>query len=309
MRKFVLFLVGILFIMVSGCNSKDRVLQEIKISGKKVPVIHPDQVPKLEKVFLLSELFSDFQAIPLETRKECLIQNTMIELSEDNIFVGTQNFPNPARLYRFDMHGKFLNEIGRPGKGPGEHSGYQQDFIRYQDKDRNIIVVWNTNQPQLFNPEGQLLSIIQWPYSRMMDIYKWGNEEWFSTGSSGGRPENPSDSVLLVFYTTEGRVTKIIPRTVFPSSKRKGYVPSPWYNSVWSYKGKTKIFLPGMDTIFTLEDKKLVPAGILSSGEKSLTYSKVMTQEELKGKYRIRILAETGYNWFIKKSVIKSVKL
>ncbi len=309
MRKYVSFLVVVLFVIVSGCNSKDGVLQETRINGQKLPVIHPDQVPKQEKVFLLSELFSDFRAIPLETREECLIQNTMVELSEDEIFVGTQNFPKPARLYRFDRNGKFLNEIGRPGNGPGEHSGYMQDFIHYHDKDSTIVVVWNADNPQLFNLQGQLLQIIQWPFHRLMDIYKLGNEKWFSTGSAGGRPHSQKDSVLLVFYNNEGTISRVISRTIFPEASRKGYIPTPWDNSVWSYKGKTKIFLQGMDTIFTLEEMKLVPAGILSPGEKSLPYNKVLTQEELKGKYRIRILAETEYNWFIQKSVIKSVKL
>ncbi len=309
MKKFVSLLIISLFIVCSGCNSKNRVLKEIKIDGQKITVINLDQVPKQERVIPLSELFSDFQEIPLETREECLIQNTMIELSEDDIFVGTQNFPGPARLYRFDMNGKFLNEIGRPGRGPGEHSGYMQDFIRYYDKDSTIIVVWNADNPQLFNLRGQLLQIIQWPYHRMMDIYKLGNEEWFSTGSAGGRPHSQKDSVLLVFYNNEGTISRVIPRTTFPEATRKGFIPTPWDNSVWDYKGKIKVFLPGIDTIYTLENRELIPAGILLSGNKSLPYDKILSQEELKGKYRIRILAETEYNWFIEKSVINSVKL
>jgi hypothetical protein len=47
----------------------------------------------------------------------------------------------------------------------------------------------------------------------------------------------------------------------------------------------------------------------LLSGDKSLPFNKILSQEEMIGKYRICILAETKDNWFIEKSVIKSVEI
>ena len=224
------------------------------------------------------------------------------------MLVSTQNFPGAARLYRFDMNGKFLNEIGRPGRGPGEHTGYDLTFCDYYDENKMVVAIW-FDDPQLFHPDGTFLRSIHKPYEFLENTYKWNDQEWYSVGMAGGRPRSALDSAILMFYSPDGHIYKTIPRTRYPSENNNGYVPAPWNQSVYLNKGRRKIFLQGNDTIFALEDKDLIPAGIIKSGQNSLDYNSTLLPEREKGKYRISILAENENNWFLRKSVVKSADL
>jgi hypothetical protein len=50
-----------------------------------------------------------------------------------------------TRLLRFDVNGKFLDEIGKPGRGPGEHTNEPQN-IRYHKDEKIIFLRVTENQ-------------------------------------------------------------------------------------------------------------------------------------------------------------------
>ncbi len=310
MKPISLPIAIIVFLFLSGCSgSGDKVYQTTRLRGGMVQEILFDKISSDTLVLEASDIFSDFVAIPLETKKECLIQNIMLTVSNKDLFVGTQNFPGPARLYRFDREGRFLNEIGRGGKGPGEHSGYVQTFCHYYDQNNTVLVQWIGDDPQLFTVDGTLLKTIKMPFWGTMDMYKWNEKEWFGTGPAGGIPHYPRDSVLLYFFTDNGKITQSISRTRYPPEKTKNYVPSPWKNSVFRFNGKWKVYLPGIDTIFTIQDKELVPACILHPGPKIQKYNETISPQSLKGKFNLFISNENAKNLYLQKSVIKKADI
>ncbi len=296
----------IILLLVAGCSgSGDKVYEKTHGHNGQMQEVFLDRIPPDTLVLRASEVFSGFQAIPLETKEECLITNVMLTVSDDDLFVGTQNFPGPARLYRFDKKGRFLNEIGRGGKGPGEHSGYMQLFCHYYDQDNTVLVGWIGDDPQLFTLDGKLLKTIKMPFWGTMDMYRWNDQEWFSTGQAGGIPHDARDSFLLYFYTDNGKITRSIPRTHYPPENTKEYVPSPWENSVFSSNGERKIYFQGIDTVFTIQDKDLLPSCVIHHVPKMIDYNKTISPQYLKGRFFLFIPGETKNNLFLQKSVIK----
>lgn len=72
---------------------------------------------KNAKTYPLSAIAENVEYIPLETTKENLLGNiSNIIMTSGDIFI----YSYEGICYRFDRQGKFLNKIGRIGRGPGE---------------------------------------------------------------------------------------------------------------------------------------------------------------------------------------------
>jgi hypothetical protein len=291
-------------------ETKNSVLRDISFHGRKITEINLDNIPSEVREFKLSELFSDFQAIPLETRPECVIGNTKIKFSKDFIFVGTQNFPRASKLYRFSKNGSFINEYGKEGRGPGEHQGYMPAKVIPLEEDTLLLANWlgSNDNSQIFSLNGSVRGEVIQPLYLLGDIYEWSDNEWFSFGNCAGRPEFQRDSCKIIFYNNDGKILKIIPRLKYPNIKIEDFTPSGGFNSIYRYKNQWKTFIPGIDTIFKIVDKTLVPTEILIRGKNGMPYNSILAPDQLPGKFDLQILAETENNIFIQKHVIKSAE-
>ncbi len=296
----------------SSCkNDENSVLREISFNGRKITEINLDKIPSEVRELNLSEIFSDFQTIALETKPECVIGNTKIKFSKDFIFVGTQNFPGASRLYRFSKDGSFINEYGKEGRGPGEHTGYVPAKVIPIEKDSLILANWqgSNDNSQIFSFSGSFKGEVVPPMDLLGDIYEWSDNVWFSFGNCTGRPEYQRDSCKLIFYDNDGRILKIIPRLKYPKIKTDDFTPFGWFNSIYRYNNHWKTYIPGIDTIFKIVDKTLVPTAILLRGKNGMPHNSTLAPEQLPGKSELRILAETENNLFIQKQIVKSAKV
>lgn len=296
-------------VFIYGCSSNDNSpLKEISTDYGKISQISIDNIPVEIKELKLSDLISDFKAIPLETKTECLISNTQIVFAKDFILVGTQNVPGAARLYRFDNEGRFINEIGKPGQGPGEHIGYMADIIRCYEDNKTILVTWTgtSEKPQLFDYNGNLLKEINQPFELSRYIDKWSDSVWFSTGAFAGNARLPRDSFALVFYNDDGRILNKIPRREFPPRSLSGYTPNPWGHSLYKVDNQWRFYMGGNDTIFNIINMKPIPAVVLVPDLNILPFNKTIAPSDLPGKTSYEILSETENSWFIEKTIIKT---
>lgn len=311
MKLFFPAFLTICILLMSSCKDKENsVLRDISFHDRKITEINLDNIPTEVREYKLSELFSDFQTIPLETRPECVIGNTEIQFSKNFIFVGTQHFPGASKLYRFSKNGIFINELGKEGRGPGEHEGYIPGQVIVFEEDSLLLVNWqgNDDNSQIFNFNGSFKGEVVPPMELLSDIYKWSEKEWFSFGNCAGRSEFQRDSCKLVFYNDQGKILKIIPRLKYPNTKTEDFTPYGGFHSIYKYDNQWKIYIPGVDTIFKIVDKDLIPTEILIRGKNGMAYNSIMAPEELNGKFDLKILAETDNNLFMQKQIIKSVK-
>ena len=74
---------------------------------------------KKEQSVFLSSIGKELEYIPLETNPNSLIgDNPHFEFTSDYIYVASAPY---GRLSQFDKTGKFINQIGTNGRGPGEY--------------------------------------------------------------------------------------------------------------------------------------------------------------------------------------------
>ena len=149
MRKIV-FLIGISF-SLANCSDKKPL--------EKCPRIDVvNNTGKYQRVYC-SELFSSIELIPLETRKECLLDaapTSKVLLTDSFIFM-----TGDGRLYAFDRSGKFLNPIGEKGRGPGEYQNASAGF--FLNYDRQIIYVQEYVKILEYDFNGKFIRSIQLP--------------------------------------------------------------------------------------------------------------------------------------------------
>lgn len=305
-------LLTICVILCCSCEENENaVLRDIPFQGRTITEINLDNISPEVREYKLSELFSGFQAIPLETRPECMIGNTEIKFSKNFIFVGTQNVPGASKLYRFSKNGSFINEYGNEGRGPGEHTDYLPAQVTPIEEDSLLLAFWegSNENSQIFSFNGSFKGEVVHPVSLLSNIYQWSNDEWFGIGHCSGRPVYQRDSCKIIFFNNDGKILKIIPRLEYPNVKTDGYMPIGGSPSIYRYNNQWKTYIPGIDTIFKIVDKTLIPTEILNRGKKGMPYNTIMAPEQLPGKFYLEILAETENNIFIKKEVIQSAEV
>ncbi len=101
-----------LCLLVTSCTS---------VVKTDLPVIDVIGAMKTEKALMLSELVDHIEYVKLETTPDCLIGSGSVLKVGEHLYV--KNF-NPSAMLVFDSQGKFLKQISRPGKGPGEYLNF-----------------------------------------------------------------------------------------------------------------------------------------------------------------------------------------
>jgi hypothetical protein len=144
MFKRTIFVV-LMLIIFSGCwhlNDK-TIVQSPEIDY----YINVASCIDLKSEILISEISSEVFYIPLETSINSLIRHILkVICTEHFIFVADEN-----GLYQFTFDGKFVQQIGNLGRGPGEHSTIMNFIV---DDKANIIIVQGQSSTVQYDLEG-----------------------------------------------------------------------------------------------------------------------------------------------------------
>ena len=309
--KIRILIINALIVVLFACNTSKNDYQKHEttiVNGVEIPIIRLDLAPDSAKIINLSALVSEIDIIPLETKKECLISHANPYFSDEYIFVWTQ-VNMQVFLYEFDYNGKFIREIGSRGKGPGEFTGYRITGLKTFDDKKQIAVKVLGDLIKLFQYNGKYLRNIYCPISGNSNFNRFNDSLYFTIGSIAGIPQNKSDSIMLAFYTIDGKLLKEFPRKEYTSHKKGKLLPEGWGGSVYQYKNEWKIYNPGNDTLYSLSYKALSPAAIFSRGEKGHPYHQNINVSEIIDKYRFVILSETDNYLIIKKELVTGADL
>jgi hypothetical protein len=261
----------------------------------------------------LSDLFTDFRIIPLETNDSCLIggYNKIAALTENNIFIGFHRTDVPTVVYRFDQNGRFINSIGKGGRGPEEHTGFDATSIVPDESKGTVTVEWSGyvgEHPITYDFDGRYLGSVLLPDILLGGLYKWSDDEWFSTGSVTGIPEYPRDSILIIFYNNDGQTTGVHPRKIYPSGTSERYSPYGPIN-IHKYKNSYKVFSPESDTVYTVTKEKLIPSEVLYCGADCMPYNSYVDPQATIGKHSIEIVTETENYYLLSMRILTKADL
>ena len=212
----------------------------------------------------LSSIVSELEYIPLETKKSSLMggnNSGKIIINNDFMFIGGYDY-----LYVFCRNGKFINQIGSKGRGPGEYIGYIGD-ISINESEQTVFVhryeeifeyTWN----------GKYLRTIPIPkIDEIPDSYikehRFVEENIFI-----GYIENKgSTKYRFCLFDDKGEIIKLFPNTLFFPTVDK----NTWHNyqSINIYKYNDQWYLKESvnDTLLYLNGTELVPFVLFDSGK------------------------------------------
>lgn len=113
MKLFAIFLAVWIPLLCTG----QKVVISEKHSSNSVYEINVFQAFKYKQVYPLSTVTERIEYIPLEKTDKCILENSMHNfiITSKDIFVFDYKL-----CYRFDRQGRFLNRIGKIGRGPEE---------------------------------------------------------------------------------------------------------------------------------------------------------------------------------------------
>lgn len=313
MKNSITLLLAVVLTAASCTNSDSGIIREVKVKGQTLTEIHIDNIPSEVVRMNFSDIFTDFSIIPLETSDQSLIgaYNKRVKITDEDIFFGFHGMDKPAVLLRFDRSGNFLNRIGTGGRGPGEHASSDVHAIIPDEEKKRVTVEWFglvNEGPKIYGFDGSYIESIKRPEILLGGLYKWGDGEWFSTGSVTGKPEYPKDSILIVFYNNNGDVTTIFPRKVYPETGSNSYTPYGGIN-IYKFHGNYKLYTPESDTLYLLTKDKLIPSEIIIRGRDVMPYNKYMDPLSVPGKHDIETIAETDNNHILMKRVVTKADL
>jgi hypothetical protein len=313
MKKLVFICLPLLVCLASCRDKGNDVMKEVRFRGETLTEIYIDNISPEVVEMNLSDLFTGFRIIPLETSENCIIGgfNKIATLTERDIFIGFFREDPAAVVYRFDNDGNFLNSIGRGGRGPGEHIGFDVSNIVPDERNGLVTVDWSgyvADHPITYKYDGSYVNDVHYPEDLLSGFYRWSDDEWFSAGSVSGIPEYPRDSILIIFYNNEGKRTGLQPRSLYPSGSTGKYSPYGGIN-IHAYNDIYKVFSPESDTVYQITKEKLVPTEVIFCGKDGMPYYRYMDPQATIGKHYIEIVAETDAYYLIKKSILTKADL
>ncbi len=113
MKRIIILIIPVL---VLSCNRGIEQAEEPEYDRDKFFIVDYESILNNKSTVSLSELADDIEYIPLETNEKCLLRSTAkYHFTDEFIFVN-----NIEYILQFDRTGKFIKQIGTPGRGPGE---------------------------------------------------------------------------------------------------------------------------------------------------------------------------------------------
>ncbi|MCX6326526.1 MAG: 6-bladed beta-propeller [Bacteroidia bacterium] len=129
--KIKLLIICLLFCFLFSCVNEKQNVNKINKDNR----INIKIEGNINNLLQIDSIFSDIRTMPLETKEECLITDIVkVLFHQDKMFLQDK----AQRLFVFSTNGKFLYEIGKKGKGPGEFLELRDFDI---DKDGNIYIL------------------------------------------------------------------------------------------------------------------------------------------------------------------------
>lgn len=229
---------------------------------QNIEIIKLDIDKAIDILDISSMIDTSVQIIPLENSEQSLIgEITDLILKNDTIFI----IDNTAKtIFIFDLQGKLLSKICKPGRGPGEY----MEITACTVTDTNIIIYDHlSDKVNRYNINGKFLGKIAfkgWGSSlfaigeKLFFVNDWSNSDegcyrLFATDLSGKQPE------------------KYLP---FPQKQtNRGWVLDRYYAP---YKDTVLIINSSCDTIYKVTDQNVSPGYYVDFVKKKLPEQKAI---------------------------------
>ncbi|MGD9780311.1 6-bladed beta-propeller [Methanomethylovorans sp.] len=240
MIKTLVYFVLILLLPVTGCKVKVLSEYELDFESLQAKECRFDEVFSLKKILILEE-----------TTNSLLSDIVHIKVHKNNFYVSDNQH---VVIYRFSENGKFLNSIGKQGRGPGE-------LLTVLDFQVDESTVWAMDLYKfvVFDHEGHFLREYAKPVISFDFIHDGDSNFLIYNINSSKWPQIMVKDSL--FKTIRSFSSMHYNQQVMPAAGRS-----------YLFNDNKDVFLtyPFSDTIYRISDTTATPFFIFGFGEKRL---------------------------------------
>lgn len=193
------YIIAILLLYITtSCNFTNQDLYNNSVDIVKVD---PDKAEEIK----VSDIIDSIRYLSLENTTESLLGEIKKIESVNSEFYVLDSRTN--RVLRFDSDGKYLNQIGRMGQGPGEYIKVSDFNI---DKDKKYLFLLDRESRRILNYSINGEFISSYPIKVMAAQFISQNDGfWLFTGGSDHYTKNKSkDLDYNLFFTDKNNTIK-----------------------------------------------------------------------------------------------------
>ncbi len=276
MRIIKILFFAISIISIVSCNSRQTGQSSVEV------IDFVDALDNVEEV-MLSDYFSSIKYTPIETRDSVLIKfiSTTFETDGDVMFIPSGNFQET--VYIFDKEGKYIRNIGRKGRGPGEYLAVKT--IKYLPDSDIVMIVGGTKATFYSYSDGVCINQLDVAdfFDRSKDVVQHHRGMSSLMQNINARSfilhqdhlyviaaDNTTfEQFLLIFNSNMALSSKL---DLGKTSLQLG-IPLVSVGSLYLFNGKVNVVSGLYDTIYTYEDNRLVPHIAFDYGGYNSTHS------------------------------------
>jgi hypothetical protein len=241
MKSFLLF--SCCLTILTGCNSSTN------DDNNRLITFDLSNQLNSEEPLNLSEFISSISYIPLETSAEALLDNVKFVIpAEDLLIVGT--FKHQLKVFKVD--GKYKNDIGQIGKGPGEFTNFGNVF--WDNNTKEVIVhTFIDAKLKFYTINGSFIRDFPTPYPAW-EVFRM--HDGIFLGINRFPTQIDSTYTKYFLFDLNGLVKAVLPVTKESADKN----PTFYVNHYHCLIGDMDLLSrPRSDTIFLYENQNLIP--------------------------------------------------
>jgi hypothetical protein len=251
-------------ILATSLSCKEKTTKETS-SFYAIPFA---DIVKNKREVILSEFATDVKVIQLENTPEAMLGNVEnIEFTKDYIFIKFWMHP----VLQFSRDGKFIRDVGKKGKGPGEYNACMKMSI--DENSERIYIQTLELSMMVFNFDGEYIKTIKFPaLESFTNFWIWGRD---SILVSFFEPLWGNEPFVFIEHNEQGDTLQTITNHLLFDEDDRADRPhiSPFEEQNFSYRFKNKLHLKGFynDTVYSYDEShKIVPKIFIDLGKHKL---------------------------------------
>jgi hypothetical protein len=254
----------------------------------KLIILNLEEAFSQQQDIPLSTFVDKISYVPLETKPDIVLGRTArFEVTDDFILVKNVGLGQATQILLFDRStGKFIREIGKPGRGPGEYYGIS--FLPYNLETKEIYASGPSGEIMVYDVSGKYIEELKKPswtdpkapneFSSRKTV---GAESLFDGKTFAGYVINFNgwEDRKLLLFTREG-IIKIFPNYMTWTRKdwKRWSSPPGGYDKFYQWDRKLYFIETFCDTLYQVTGEVLLPRYYFNFGKFKAEYSK---QEEI----------------------------
>lgn len=242
----------LVLILATSLSCKEKAKNEINETNSFYTIPFAEIIKNKREV-LLSEIATDVELIQFENIPEAMLGNVEnIEFTKDYVFVKFWQHP----VIQFSRNGKFIRDVGKKGKGPGEYNTCMKMSI--DEKNERVYIHTGELSMMVFNFEGEYVRTIKYPaLESFTNFWIWGRDSMLV---SYFEPIFGNEPFVFIEHNDQGDTLQTIKNHIFYDEDEQAYNLSPFEEQNFSYRFENKLHMKGFynDTVYSYDENNKI---------------------------------------------------